>query len=121
MLKLNMVLNMRLTPLMMLIDSPERFTELTWESLRGYAEVAGGYDRATAATWASQQLFGGQNGIAPIYNMWNADGDKLIDPSTGRFIVALHVNILRKNGRIICLEQVRNLMLALKSQVVTRK
>ena len=77
--------NMRLTPLYDVIDSPERFTELTWESLRGYAEVAGGYDRATAATWASQQLFGGQNGIAPIYNMWNADGDKLIDPSTGRF------------------------------------
>lgn len=77
--------NMRLTPLYDVIDSPERFTELTWEGLRGYAEVAGGYDRAKAGTWASQQLFGGQNGIAPIYNMWNADGDKLIDPSTGRF------------------------------------
>ena len=77
--------NMRLTPLYDVIDSPERFTELTWEGLRGYGEVNKGYDRATAATWASQQLFGGQNGIAPIYNMWNADGDKLIDPSTGRF------------------------------------
>lgn len=76
---------MRLTPLYDVIDSPERFTELTWEGLRGYGEVNKGYDRATAATWASQQLFGGQNGIAPIYNMWNADGDKLIDPSTGRF------------------------------------
>lgn len=112
---------MRLTPLYDVIDSPERFTELTWEGLRGYGEVNKGYDRATAATWASQQLFGGQNGIAPIYNMWNADGDKLIDPSTGRFYSGITRKYTPENGRIICLEQVRNLMLALKSQVVTRK
>ena len=78
--------NMRLIPQYDVIDSPERFTELTWESMKGYAQVAGGYDAQQAAAWASQNLFGGgQAGIAPIYNMWKAAGDQLIDPSTGRF------------------------------------
>ena len=78
--------NMRLIPQYDVIDSPERFTELTWESMKGYAQVARGYDAQQAAAWASQNLFdGGQAGIAPIYNMWKAAGDQLIDPSTGRF------------------------------------
>ena len=71
--------NMRLIPQYDVIDSPERFTELTWESMKGYAQVAGGYDAQQAAAWASQNLFGGgQAGIAPIYNMWKAAGDVLI-------------------------------------------
>lgn len=74
--------NMRLIPQYDVIKSPERFTELSWESLKGYGELAGASD---PAAWASSQLFGGKNGIPTQYNMWNAQGSELIDPATGLF------------------------------------
>ena len=77
--------NMRLIPQYDVIDSPERFTELTWEGLKNYAGNRGGMDATQSAAWASKNLFQAQYGIAPIYNMWNADGAQLIDPATGRF------------------------------------
>ena len=64
---------MRLIPQYDVIDSPERFTELTWEGLKNYAGNRGGMDATQSAAWASKNLFQAQYGIAPIYNMWNAD------------------------------------------------
>lgn len=77
--------NMRLIPQYDMIDNPEYFTELTWESLRNYGMFYGGFDNEKAATWANTNLFNAKYGIAPIYNMWNADGSALIDPATGKF------------------------------------
>lgn len=75
---------MRLIPQYDVIDSPERFTELTWEGLK--------IMQVTEVVWMPHNLLHGhlksfqaQYGIAPIYNMWNADGAQLIDPATGRF------------------------------------
>ncbi len=66
------------------IDSPERFTELTWEGLKNsYALQGAGED---AAAYASLSLFNSEyGGIPEMYNMWNTPGDQLIDPTTGRF------------------------------------
>ena len=70
------------------IKSPERFTELSWESLRNQYAYTGAESRRldleTAAAKASQVLFS-ENGIHPTYNMWNADGADLINPETGLF------------------------------------
>ena len=77
--------NMRLIPQYDVIDNQERFTELTWESLRNYGIYRGGFGSEDAAQWASTNLFQSKYGIAPIYNMWNADGADLIDPATGKF------------------------------------
>ena len=74
--------NMRLIPQYDVIDSPERYTELTWEGLKNYGTIRGVAD---GAQWASNNLFQSKYGIAPIYNMWNAEGANLIDPKTGRF------------------------------------
>src|SRR5690606_27879488 len=35
--------------------------------------------------YASANLFGGDFGIDPMYNMWDATGADLIDPTTGNF------------------------------------
>lgn len=67
------------------ITSPERYTELSWESLKGYASILGGFSDDRAAAWASQYLFTDKTGLGEGYNMWNADGKDLIDPETGRF------------------------------------
>ena len=77
--------NMRLIPQYDVIDSQERYTELTWESLRNYGMYRAGFNNEEAAKWASTNLFQSKYGIAPIYNMWNAEGADLIDPNTGRF------------------------------------
>ena len=81
------------------IKSPERFLELSWEGIRNnylyfqqaYKDANGNvvpYDEATAGAMANAQLFS-ESGINPMYNMWNADGDKLIDPATGRFYAGI--------------------------------
>lgn len=86
----------RWLPMYNTISSPERFTELTWESIRNYAmynpnnAFGGTLDAATAASAASQYLFSETGaaygiGIPERYNMWNAAGIDLIDPETGRF------------------------------------
>lgn len=48
---------MRLIPQYDVIDSPERFTELTWEGLKNYAGNRGGMDATQSAAWASKIFF----------------------------------------------------------------
>ena len=62
------------------IESPEKWTELVWESLKNRGTGLG----QNGADYAQARLFSSA-GINPKYNMWNADGDALIDPSTGKF------------------------------------
>lgn len=67
------------------IKSPERFVELSWESLKNNFMKQGATEEQASGA-ASAALFDDQNGGIPsIYNMWNADGADLIDPATGRF------------------------------------
>lgn len=67
------------------IKSPERFVELSWESLKNNFMKQGATEEEAIGA-ASATLFDDQNGGIPsVYNMWNADGADLIDPATGRF------------------------------------
>lgn len=67
------------------IKSPERFVELSWESLKNNFMKQGATEEQAIGA-ASAALFDDQNGGIPsVYNMWNADGADLIDPATGRF------------------------------------
>ena len=66
------------------IKSPERYAELSWEGIKNQY-LALGADAETAASYASEELFHDTDGIPTIYNMWNADGADLIDPTTGKF------------------------------------
>lgn len=67
------------------IKSPERFVELSWESLKNNF-LKQGATEDVAASNASTVLFNEEyGGIPSVYNMWNADGADLIDPATGRF------------------------------------
>ncbi|WP_282125383.1 SusC/RagA family TonB-linked outer membrane protein [Marinifilum flexuosum] len=88
-------LNMKMLPTYDVIESPERYTELSWEGIRNQSiiKAAGttpldqywnAANLATAGANANADIFSA-NGIATVYNMWNADSDKLIDPATGKF------------------------------------
>lgn len=83
----------RLIPLYDVVDSPERYLELAWESARNRRMIVNGESSATAASWVNANLF--TNVSSPTllhsgYNMWNADGDKLIDPTTGKFYAGIN-------------------------------
>ena len=78
--------NARWIPLYETIQSPERFVELTWEGLRNKELYYWNKDAETAPANANVRLFNNKyGGIDAGYNMWKADGDKLIDPATGKF------------------------------------
>ncbi len=71
--------NVALLPRYDVIESPEEYIGLTWESLynRGVAT-----NNANPVGFANSTLFSA-GGISPGYNMWNAaDGAALIDPAT---------------------------------------
>ena len=74
--------NMKLLPEYDVISSPELYTELTWEGLKNKGSILGETD---PAGYANTNLFQQGVGISPFYNMWNADGDQLINATTGQF------------------------------------
>lgn len=63
------------------IESPEEYIELSWEAVRNRAILQG---ESNPIAFANANLYGGQ-GINNYYNIWNAPGDQLIDPTTGKF------------------------------------
>ena len=66
-----------------LVESEEEYMELVYAGLRNTADFAG---ESNPSQFALDNLFS-DRGVAPLYNMWNvADGNGLIDPSTGRVI-----------------------------------
>ncbi len=64
------------------IESPEEYIELSWSALKQKAMLSG---QADPATWAGNNLYGTPEGIDTHYNIWNAAGNQLIDPATGKF------------------------------------
>ncbi|MGB2435794.1 MAG: SusC/RagA family TonB-linked outer membrane protein, partial [Flavobacteriaceae bacterium] len=79
---LNQGTNRRALPQYNTISSPEQYVELSWESLKNFAIAT---KVENPAEYASNNLFGGRNGISSHYNMWDAEGNELIDPNTGKF------------------------------------
>jgi TonB-linked SusC/RagA family outer membrane protein len=76
-------INSRTLPRYNLVSGEEEYMELVYAGLRNTAEYAG---NANPSQFALDNLFS-DRGVAPLYNMWNvADGNGLIDPSTGRVI-----------------------------------
>ena len=65
-----------------IIDSPEEYIELSWRSLKNKGLLLGESD---PSGYASANLYGTTEGINNAYNIWDADGADLIDPSTGKF------------------------------------
>ena len=78
-------INMRLIPLYEVIDSPERYSELSWEALRNYGQLQNGLSPVAAGIYASNNLFDVTNGMSSVYNMWNTNPNAVVDPVTGRF------------------------------------
>ena len=73
----------RTLPRYNLVDSEEEYMELVYAGLRNTADFAG---ESNPSQFALDNLFS-DRGVAPLYNMWNvADGNGLIDPSTGKVI-----------------------------------
>ena len=73
----------RTLPRYNLVDNEEEYMELVYAGLKNSADFAG---NPNPSQFALDNLFS-DRGIAPLYNMWNvADGNGLIDPSTGRAI-----------------------------------
>lgn len=86
-------INTRIIPLYESIESPERYMEIVWEGLRNQELYYWGTDPVNAPLNANECLFNYQyGGIEAGYNMWNAEGNALIDPATGKF----YPNITRK-------------------------
>jgi len=93
--------NMDYLPRYSVIESPERFTEIAWESLRnrGQGLVDAGYSQfAPASSYATARLFS-TAGFDPGYNMWNAAGTDLIDPATGKFYEGISRKYTPENWR----------------------
>lgn len=75
--------NMHLLPMYDVITSPEEYVELSWmgmfNSLRDGLSTDNG-----AIRQANQNLFSAK-GLPTIYNLWNENGQNLIDGTTGKF------------------------------------
>jgi len=75
--------NTRIIPLYDVLESPERYTELTWESIRNFGTLSK-LSPVEAGVYASGRLFNVTNGISPYYNMWNTPAESVVDPITGK-------------------------------------
>jgi TonB-linked SusC/RagA family outer membrane protein len=77
--------NMRLLPEYDVISSPEEFVETSWSALKTRGLLRGNPD---PIAYANTFLFNserGSPGFSEYYNMWDAAGADLIDPTTGKF------------------------------------
>ena len=70
--------NMRLLPMYDVIDSPEDYVVLAWQSLYNEQRWIKKRNETTAVSNASKNLYG-ENGIPSIYNLWDQPGNLLVD------------------------------------------
>lgn len=71
--------NMRLLPMYDVIDSPEDYIVLCWQSLYNERRVCKGLPELQSVNYAKSHLFG-SGGIPTIYNLWDKAGNLLINP-----------------------------------------
>ena len=69
--------NMRLLPMYDVIDSPEEYVALCWQSLYTYRYINTGNEKKSV-DYANKNLYG-SNGIPTVYNLWDAEGNTLIN------------------------------------------
>jgi len=70
--------NMRLLPMYEVIDSPEDYVVLAWQSLYNQYRIINGRKEERAISDANKALYGA-SGIPTIYNLWDQPGNLLID------------------------------------------
>ena len=71
--------NMRLLPMYEVIDSPEDYVVLSWQSLYNQQRLINNKSESNAVKYANNNLFG-TNGLPTIYNIWDQKGNLLINP-----------------------------------------
>jgi TonB-linked SusC/RagA family outer membrane protein len=71
--------NMRLLPMYEVIDSPEDYVVLSWQSLYNQQRLINNKSESNAVKYANNNLFGA-NGLPTIYNIWDQPGNLLINP-----------------------------------------
>ncbi len=70
--------NMRLLPMYDVIDSPEEYVTLAWQSLFNQRYVKNN-DEDKSIDYAHKNLYS-KNGIPTLYNLWDQPGNLLINP-----------------------------------------
>ena len=70
--------NMRLLPMYDVIDSPEEYVTLAWQSLYNQRYVKTN-NEDKAVDYANKNLYS-KNGIPTLYNLWDQPGNLLINP-----------------------------------------
>lgn len=76
--------NMHLLPMYEVISSPEEYVEMAWQGL--YNSLKPSYQKEERLLKAvNDALFDGKQGLSPMYNLWDAAGNELIDGYTGHF------------------------------------
>ena len=70
--------NMRLLPMYDVIDSPEDYVTLCWQSLYNQQRVINGKGEEQSIKFANNNVFGSV-GIPTIYNIWDQPGNLLIN------------------------------------------
>ncbi len=76
--------NMHLLPMYDVITDPKEYVEMSWQSLYNNAYLTNHGNDKSAIQFANSNLFGGK-GLPAMYNMWDADGNTLINPFTHKF------------------------------------
>lgn len=71
--------NMRLLPMHDVIESPEDYIVMAWQSLYNQQRYVNNRSEQQSVTYANNNLYG-INGLPTIYNLWNKSGSKLINP-----------------------------------------
>ena len=71
--------NMRLLPMHEVVDSPEDYIVLAWQSLYNQSRVIGKRTEKQAVSYANSNLYGA-SGLPTIYNLWDQPGNLLVNP-----------------------------------------
>lgn len=79
--------NMRLLPMHEVIDSPEDYIVMAWQSLYNQQRYINNRSEKQSIDYAKRNLYGAA-GLPTIYNLWDQPGDLLINPydNQGRVI-----------------------------------
>lgn len=75
--------NMRLLPMYDVIESPEEYVTLAWQSLYNQQRLINGAVETAATKYANNNLYG-TKGLPTIYNLWNKAGKDLVSYENGK-------------------------------------